>query len=442
MQIISRLIQTAVAAAALTLSLSTVAETSGIQVELRSDESPDAPVSETVDLYGKSHALVIGIDNYTGGWMKLSKAVEDARHIASELKERGFQVTFKQDLKADEMRKELKEFFALKGADPEARLFLWFAGHGHTLKGEGYLVPSDAPQPITPEFKVKAIHMREFPGFMRLADSKHVFAVFDSCFAGTVFVTRAGAAPAAITRATTKPVRQFLSSGDADQAVSDNGFFRKLFLRALRGEEHADANGDGYLTGSELGLYLADRVTNITEQAQTPRYGKLRDPDYDRGDFVFVLPSRSRPRKPQQAATTPTGDQESLVEIMAWASIAAGDTVEEFEGYLKDYPEGRFATIARRKIETIRDRASSVSQSATTSGTEPESKKALQITADQEIVEATEQSGGDDWFPVAPSQQSMPISIGTFEREAPESDTRSRIEANSHDGDYPTNHSG
>ena len=91
--------------------------------------------------------------------------------------------------------------------------------------------------------------------------------------------------PAAITRATTLPVRQFLTSGDADQTVSDDGQFRELFVRAILGEEPADANSDGYLTASEIGMYLGDRVTNLTESAQTPRYGKLRDKDYDRGDF-------------------------------------------------------------------------------------------------------------------------------------------------------------
>ena len=56
--------------------------------------------------------------------------------------------------------------------------------------------------------------------------------------------------PPAITRATTLPVRQFLTSGDAEQKVSDDGMFRKLFVRALKGEERADANDDGYMTAS------------------------------------------------------------------------------------------------------------------------------------------------------------------------------------------------
>ena len=236
------------------------ADDRGISVTLRVEDSINAPVAETVELYDNSYALVVGIDAYTGGWPKLNNAVADAREIADELSKRGFHVTLETNLNADELQQALKKFFAIRGADPSARLFLWYAGHGHTLKGEGFLVPADAPQPIAPEFKLKAIHMRDFGGFMRLAESKHVFAIFDSCFAGTIFVTRAGATPAAVTRATTLPVRQFLTSGDADQAVSDDGTFRKLFLRALRGEAPSDANGDGYLTASELGLFSMMRL--------------------------------------------------------------------------------------------------------------------------------------------------------------------------------------
>ena len=51
------------------------------------------------------------------------------------------------NVESSEMREALRQFFAIKGADPEARLVLWFAGHGYTLGGEWFLVPADAPLP-------------------------------------------------------------------------------------------------------------------------------------------------------------------------------------------------------------------------------------------------------------------------------------------------------
>ena len=264
----------------------------GIDFTLKQSEAPGAAISGTVRLYEESYALVIGIDDYTGGWPRLSNAVRDARLVAETLRARGFHVDFRKNLRFANFTQALKDFFAIRGENPEARLFLWYAGHGHSEHGEGFLVPADAHKPSARgRFKLSAIHMRDFEGLVRLAESRHVFAVFDACFAGTIFKSGRGTPPPAITRKTTLPVRQFLTSGDADQEVPDDGRFRKLFLRAITGEApRADANGDGYLTGSELGLFMEDRVAALTSGRLTPRYGKLLDEDYDRGDFVFALP--------------------------------------------------------------------------------------------------------------------------------------------------------
>lgn len=330
------------------------AQTRGITVELRASQAPDAPVVEEVRLYAASYALVIGIDDYTGGWPKLRNAVKDAELVAEELARRGFEVTLRTNLTSEVLRREFREFFAIKGADPEARLLLWYSGHGHTLNGEGFLVPADAPLPTSPQFIVSALHMRTLGSMVRLARAKHVFSIFDSCFAGTVFENRAGPVSPAITRATTLPVRAFLTSGDADQQVSDDGTFRTLFLRAIRGEEPADVNSDGYVTGSELGMFLADRVTNLTRGAQTPRSGKILDVNYDRGDFVFALPEVEE--EAPVAVATP-GTTADPVELAFWDSIKSSDDPEDYRAYLKAYPEGNFAELARVRIAATAGKA-------------------------------------------------------------------------------------
>ena len=300
------------AAIAIGLMFSTAAmaaDSRGVEVKVRTSEATNAPVADIVQLYGASHALVIGIDKYTNGWSRLSKAVEDARVVAKELERQGFQVTLKTDLKADALRTTLREFFAIKGADPDARLLLWYAGHGDTIGGEGYLVPADAPPDNSPAFLVRALPMRDFGSLVRLAQSKHVLSVFDSCFSGTIFQARAGTTPRAITKKTTKPVRQFVTSGDAGQQVRDDGSFREYFVRALRGEDKADFNADGYVTGEELGLFLNQQMSALTSAAQTPKSGKLHDVRFNQGDFVFVLPHRKLPPLlPGPIATVPLSD--------------------------------------------------------------------------------------------------------------------------------------
>jgi hypothetical protein len=197
--------------------------------------------------------------------------------------------------------------------------------------------------------------MGDVGSMVRIAKSKHVLAVFDSCFAGTVFSTQRARPPVAITRATARPVRQFLTSGDADQKVSDDGTFRTLFLRALKGEETADANRDGYLTGTELSFYLEDRITNLTRAAQTPRGGKLRDPRFDQGDFVFLLPQVAAAVVPETPAPSPapTESSQAAFELTFWNAIQGSGNPADYQAYLETFPSGTFSRLAHNRLTEL-----------------------------------------------------------------------------------------
>ncbi len=359
----STVLMAVLGAALLLAGAADAASSRGVPLKLRASEKADAPVVEEVQLYGNSHALVIGIDDYTNGWPRLSMAVKDAQLVAAALKKKGFDVTLVLNAKAVELNRAFEEFFLLKGEDPDARLFVWYAGHGHSERGEGFLVPADAPTPAKRgQFRLKSLALRRVGEFVRLAESKHAFAIFDSCFSGTVFESARALPPSAVTRATTLPVRQFLTSGDAGQTVSDDGTFRELFIRALDGEERADANGDGYVTASEMGLFLTDRVTNLTQSKQTPRYGKLRDKDWDRGDFVFSLPEVEKPKPKQVATATRAADTGAAAarlqqETVFWESIKDSGDPSAYKAYLEAFPGGTFAPLARVKLKAAEGKA-------------------------------------------------------------------------------------
>ncbi len=324
----------------------------GLNVELRASETKGTPVADTVKLYGSSHALVIGNDAYTGAWPLLSNAVKDARLIAETLRAKGFEVTLLTDLKSAELIEAFEKFFYETGADPDARLFLWYAGHGYSEAGEGYLVPVDAPDSDEGyKFLRKALSLRRMGEYTRGARALHILSVFDSCFAGTVFNVGRAKPPPAITRATTRPVRQFLTSGDAGQQVSDDGAFRKLFIRAINGENRADTNRDGYLAATELGLFMADQITNYSNGTQTPRNGKLNDQDLDRGDFIFQVKATVTIRV---TAPPPTSDGQSA-EMLFWQSIKDSKDAEDFGDYVAQYPNGAFASLAKRRIAKLEE---------------------------------------------------------------------------------------
>lgn len=299
--------------------------------------------SDVVNLYSSSYALVIGIDAYSDGWPKLKNAVADARAVADSLRRRGFGVDYYENTTSDSLRQIFRRFFIERGASPDSRLFVWFAGHGHTLEGEGFIIPSDGATPDDDTgFRRTAMHLRDIGNFARLARSRHSFAIFDSCFAGTVFGATRAMPPPAIRRAVLNPVRQFLTSGSANQRVSDDGLFRRLFLEALDGKRRADANGDGYLTASELGLFMGDAVSNYTGNGQTPQFGPLRDPLYDKGDFVFLLDR-------QPIISSQSGQTDAVI----WNSLRDSQRAEDFQLFIDTYPDSPFVPFAANRLSAL-----------------------------------------------------------------------------------------
>lgn len=44
------------------------------------------------------------------------------------------------------------------------------------------------------------------------------------------------------------------------------------------------------------------------------------------------------------------------IELSFWDSIKASGNVEEYEAYLSQYPDGRFASLARTRVKSLRAR--------------------------------------------------------------------------------------
>jgi len=248
---------------------------------------------KTVGIYKKSHALVIGVSDYVAGWPDLPGVDDDLKAVKKLLEKQGFNVTAIKDPTHKKIREAFDQFISQHGREFHDRLLIYYAGHGYTLKqkwgGEmGYIVPSDTPVPriARDAFLDKAIDMEQIAVYAKRIQSKHVLFLFDCCFSGSIF-TLSRAAPAIINYKTSKPVRQFITAGSADERVPDQSVFRRQFEDALKGE--ADSNKDGYVTGSELGEYLQTTVVNYSNESQHPQYGKIRHPKLDKGDFVFVL---------------------------------------------------------------------------------------------------------------------------------------------------------
>ena len=336
---------------------------------------------EEVELYKKSYALVIGESRYqyTSAWKELDGVRRDVPAVEKLLREQGFdEVVVAQDLTRLELDRTIRSFIGKYGLARENRLLIYYAGHGYTETTEdgvklGYILPIDTPSPFKePEqFAETAISMNDIESYALSIKAKHVLFVFDSCFSGSALrKTRAGVPPI-ITLKAAQPVRQFITSGSEDQEVPDVSEFRKQFEEGLRGE--ADRNGDGYITGSELGDFLQEKVTNYSKGSQTPLTGKIANGNLDKGDFIFLPPSKPEEVEREawldiQDSTNPqifrefikeystganVGKAKIKLEQLIWASVKDSGDEAKLKAYLNEFPNGANASRARLKLTEL-----------------------------------------------------------------------------------------
>jgi Caspase domain len=291
--------------------------------------APVGPKGEIQELYTGSYALLVGVSRYDNpAWSSLQSIPGELDELADTLGKIGFdRVERVADPTGDQLRKTIRDFMKRFDRDG-ARLLFVFSGHGWTLDGQfGYFVPRDAPDPISDRagFRDAALSMQQVVLWAEELFARHALFAFDSCFSGTIFRTRDRAVPRPLNPTTMKPVRQFLSAGDAGETVPAKSVFIPLFMRGIRGA--ADGNGDGYVTGTELGNYVQYEVWQNPAKT-TPQFGKVNNPRLNEGEIVFAVPSsgavKAAPRPRAQPADTTAAGGATMSSAPVGPGLAGG----------------------------------------------------------------------------------------------------------------------
>jgi outer membrane protein OmpA-like peptidoglycan-associated protein len=253
--------------------------------------------------FDSSYALLIGVSRYTNGWDQLPQVTDGLGELKDVLEIQGFSVTVLENStnaelgNGESIRQSIRSFINRYGLRPQNRVLIFFGGHGDTTfdrdsrTRKGYLVPADAPLPTEDldGFLAAAVGMDEIRAQASRIKAKHALLVFDACFAGSIFTTYRSSPPIApsITTALAKSITMVITAGDDRQKVEGESTFLKVLVDGLRGG--ADLDQDKLISGSELGMYLKNRVKASTDQNAQVRplgiYGR------DEGDFVFEVPS-------------------------------------------------------------------------------------------------------------------------------------------------------
>lgn len=249
----------------------------------------------------KSFALVIGNHDYKFH-QKLPGARDDVAAVKKALEEfHRFKVTTHLDLGRDKLEPVLKEWLIEKGQDPEARLIVWFAGHGATItlagREHGYILPIDAPRLDNSnqglELRKYAVDFESIRALIKNVQARHLLVIFDSCFSGS-FLRRRGNAYQSeefVLKNWASPVHHFITSGTSNQSVPDRSIFREIFVKAITGEAPRPRVAfEGYLQVDELMTHLAAQMQQRSGDGQTPVHRRMAGrPEMPMGQFVFEM---------------------------------------------------------------------------------------------------------------------------------------------------------
>jgi hypothetical protein len=285
--------------------------------------------------YENSRALVIGINEYESA-SPLSYAVNDASEMKDVLiSELGFEkgnVIYLTDKQATKFN-ILKSFLRFSNDDIsiDDRLFVFFAGHGHTksgVRGEvGYLVPYDASMDDISTF----IRWDELTRNAELIRAKHILFVMDACYGGlAVHRDLKSGSSRFLKDMYQRFSRQVITAGKANQVVADAGgplpnhsVFTGHFIEGIRGKA---ANEFGVITASGLMAYVYLKVSNDINSEQTPHYGQL----YGDGDFIISAP------KMNEGPEGENKDNDVLIAIPYVDEVRASTSTNEKVDYIKE----------------------------------------------------------------------------------------------------------
>jgi hypothetical protein len=286
----------------------------------------------------KRVALVIGNGSYKHT-AHLKNPANDAGDVAAALQRLGFDVLRGIDLSHDGMRDIIKSFTQkVDGADVA---LLFYAGHGLQVSGRNYLLPVDAQIETQADLEFGSIDLNRVLSFME-GQAKTSIVFLDAC--------RDNPLGARLSRGTRS------TSVGRGLAQVDSGVGTLIAFATQPGNVALDGDGRNSPFTSALltvieqpGLPLSEVMISVRNEVLKTTGGKQVPWEHSSltGQFYF------KPLKPGSVAA---GDQAGL-EVAFWNSIQGSKNPQLFEAYLRRYPNGAFAEIARINLQDVKQAA-------------------------------------------------------------------------------------
>ncbi len=273
-------------------------------------------------------ALVIGNAAYPENPLK--NPINDARAMASVLKQSGFHVIVRENATKQDMERAVGEFG--RALQPGAVALFYYAGHGVQVNGRNYLIPVDASIESEHNVRLETLDIDLVLDQIASRGSDVNLVILDACRNNPFerrFRSRGGGGLAQIDAPKGTLIAYATAPGKtALDGAGENGVYTARLVEAMKTPG---------LPVEEVFKRVRAEVSRETADAQTPWEASSLV-----GQFYFNAPAT--------VVVNPGTDRDAI----HWQSVKDSADAALVQTYLDKYPDGAFAVLARARVEELR----------------------------------------------------------------------------------------
>lgn len=276
-------------------------------------------------------ALVVGNAKYE--MSPLTNPTNDSADVASKLRSYGFEVVYRENLKMRQIGSMLREFKSK--LSPGSTALVFYAGHGLQVRGENYFPTVDADIQSEEDIQNQSIGLKQLMDILEEAKTRTNIVMLDAC-RNNPFERRTRSLSRGLA-STNAPSGTMIAYSTRPGSVAEdgsgrNGLYTEQLLKIMDNRKPIE----------QVLKQLVSSVKAASKGRQEPwSEGSLE------GDFCFGGCIDSNIEKNKLTA-----------DVAFWESIIGSTVVTDYERYLSEFPNGTFASLAKKTLDNLKLSAS------------------------------------------------------------------------------------
>ena len=302
-----------------------------LALTLTSYDSFAAQQENTTTTPQKLIALVIGNANYQ--LSPLKNPTNDSKDFAAKLKQQGFDVVYRENLKIMQVGSMLREFKSK--LTPGSIALVFYAGHGLQMRVENYFPVVDADIASEEDIPIQSLALHQLMDILEEAKTSTNIVILDAC-RNNPFERKTRSLSAGLAKVNSPSGTLIAYSTRPGSVAQDgegrNGLYTEELIKLM----------DIHKPIEQVLKQMVSSVKNKSKGRQEPwSEGSLE------GDFCFGGCQEQENEKTKL-----------LTEIAIWESVLTSSKIEDYQGYINQFPNGSFVTVAKKMIDTLQNQAS------------------------------------------------------------------------------------